>query len=133
MNVIDKLKSVNLRPTKQRILLAELILDGKNKHFTAETIQKTVSRYGQHISLATIYNCLNKFVDVGLLKQIEHKGECSVFDTNISPHHHFLDEDKGKLIDIKPMDIKFSKLPNLPKGFSLMGLEVLIKIKSKNN
>ena len=66
MNVVEKLRNVNLRPTKQRILLAKQILDGKNKHFTAETIQKEVLSNGQSISLATIYNCLNKFVSVGL-------------------------------------------------------------------
>ena len=42
MDIIKKLRDVKLRPTKQRILLANLILDGKNKHFTAETIQKEV-------------------------------------------------------------------------------------------
>ena len=68
------------------------ILDRKNKHFTAETIQKEVSIKGHNISLATIYNCLNKFVNVGLLKQIDQQGEVTIFDTNVSHHHHFLNQ-----------------------------------------
>ena len=56
MDILKKLRDVKLRPTKQRIFLATLILDGKNKHFTAETIQKEVSTKGHNISLATIYN-----------------------------------------------------------------------------
>ena len=129
MDTVKKLRNVKLRPTKQRILLAKHILDGKNKHFSAETIQKEVSSYGQSISLATIYNCLNKFVSVGLLKQINLQGEVTIFDTNVSQHHHFLNQNTGELIDIDSDEIGFSKLPKIPNGFENNGVEVLIKIK----
>ena len=129
MNVVEKLRNVNLRPTKQRILLARQILDGKNKHFTAETIQKEVLSNGQSISLATIYNCLNKFVSVGLLKQIDQQGEVTIFDTNVSHHYHFLNQNTGELTDINPYEITFSKFPRIPKGFQNDGVEVLIKIR----
>ena len=129
MDILKKLRDVKLRPTKQRILLANLILDGKNKHFTAETIQKKVSTKGHNISLATIYNCLNKFVNVGLLKQIDQQGEVTIFDTNVSHHHHFLNQNTGELTDIKPDEITFSKFPEIPKGFQNDGVEVLIKIR----
>ena len=130
MKIIEKLRNANLRPTKQRILLADLILDGKNKHFTAEIIQKEVSSNGHYISLATIYNCLNKFVEVGLLKQIDQQGEVTIFDTNISHHHHFLNQNTGELTDIDPNEISFSKFPKIPDGFDNDGVEVLIKIRS---
>ena len=42
MDIINKLKNVKLRPTKQRLLLGKLLLDGKNRHFTAEMVQKSV-------------------------------------------------------------------------------------------
>ena len=129
MDVLKKLRDVKLRPTKQRILLANLILDGKNKHFTAETIQKEVSTKGHNISLATIYNCLNKFVNVGLLKQIDQQGEVTIFDTNVSHHHHFLNQNTGELTDIELDEITFSKFPEIPKGFQNDGVEVLIKIR----
>tara|TARA_Y200000002_G_scaffold204257_1_gene168547 strand:- start:476 stop:907 length:432 start_codon:yes stop_codon:yes gene_type:complete len=132
MDIVEKLRNVNLRPTKQRILLANQILDGTNKHFTAETIQKEVLSKGQSISLATIYNCLNKFVSVGLLKQIDQQGEVTIFDTNVSCHHHFLNQETGELIDIEPDEIGFSKLPKIPNGFENDGIEVLIKLESKN-
>ena len=129
MNVVERLRNLNLRPTKQRIMLANQILDGNNKHFTAETIQKEVSSNGLNISLATIYNCLNKFVSVGLLKQIAQQGEVTIFDTNVSHHHHFLNQNTGELIDIDPNEISFSKFPKIPNGFENDGVEVLIKIK----
>lgn len=129
MDILKKLRDVKLRPTKQRIFLASLILDGKNKHFTAETIQKEVSTKGHNISLATIYNCLNKFVKVGLLKQIDQQGEVTIFDTNVSHHHHFLNQNTGELTDIEPDEITFSKFPKIPRGFQNDGVEVLIKIR----
>ena len=129
MDILKKLRDVKLRPTKQRIFLASLILDGKNKHFTAETIQKEVSTKGHNISLATIYNCLNKFVKVGLLKQIDQQGEVTIFDTNVSHHHHFLNQNTGELTDIEPDEITVSKFPEIPKGFQNDGVEVLIKIR----
>ena len=130
MDILKKLRDVKLRPTKQRILLANLILDGKNKHFTAETIQKEVSTKGHNISLATIYNCLNKFVNVGLLKQIDQQGEVTIFDTNVSHHHHFLNQNTGELTDIETDEITFSKFPEIPRGFQNDGVEVLIKIRN---
>ena len=129
MNAVEKLRNLNLRPTKQRIILANQIFDGKNKHFTAEIIQREVLTNGQSISLATIYNCLNKFVNVGLLKQIAQQGEVTIFDTNVSHHHHFLNQNTGELIDIDPNEIGFSKFPKIPNGFENDGVEVLIKIK----
>lgn len=129
MDILKRLRDFKLRPTKQRILLANLILDGKNKHFTAETIQKEVSTKGHNISLATIYNCLNKFVSVGLLKQIDQQGEVTIFDTNVSHHHHFLNQNTGELTDIEPDEITFSKFPKIPRGFQNYGVEVLIKIR----
>ena len=105
MDILKKLRDVKLRPTKQRILLANLILDGKNKHFTAETIQKEVSTKGHNISLATIYNCLNKFVNVGLLKQIDQQGEVTIFDTNVS-HHCLL------YTSPSPRDVSRSRMPS---------------------
>ena len=129
MNLVEKLRNVNLRPTKQRILLAKQILDGKNKHFTAETIQKEVLSNGQSISLATIYNCLNKFVSVGLLKQIDQQGEVTIFDTNVSHHHHFLNhlgyQEVSKNLfhqDQYQLILQYSDLES-------DGVEVLIKIK----
>ena len=64
--IINKLRSSNLRPTKQRILIAKKLFDRKETfHFTAETLNKEINRKGLNkISLATIYNNLNQMVEV---------------------------------------------------------------------
>ena len=68
MDILKKLRDVKLRPTKQRILLANLILDGKNNISLPKKFKKKYQQKGHNISLATIYNCLNKFVNVGLFE-----------------------------------------------------------------
>ena len=128
---IEKLRSSGLRPTKHRIKICKLLFDRKKTfHFTINDLSKILNKeIREKVSLATIYNCLNKFVSVGLLKQIDQQGEVTIFDTNVSHHHHFLNQNTGELIDIDPDEIGFSKLPDIPNGFESDGVEVLIKIK----
>ena len=60
------LYKVGLRPTKQRILLANLLMrDGKHKHFTAEDLFEKAKEKKLKVSLATVYNTLHSFSDSG--------------------------------------------------------------------
>ena len=124
-----KLRQAGLRPTKQRMIVADILFRGDNRHFTAEDLQNDIVSLGQHMSLATVYNCLNRFKDVGLIKQIETLGETSVFDTNINHHHHFMDEETGELFDFSPNYISLLKSPQIPIGYISRGLDIIIKIK----
>ena len=129
MNNKEKLRNAGLRPTKQRMIIANILLNGVNRHFTAENLQNEINSSGNSMSIATIYNCLNKFRKCGLIKQVESSKETAIFDTNINQHHHFLDEETGELIDIENEEINLFKLPEIPKGYMNSGVEVLIKLK----
>ena len=100
--IINKLRSSNLRPTKQRIIIAKKLFDRKETfHFTAETLNKVVNRKGQtKISLATIYNTVCAFKNRNYLKEISINSNKSYFDTNVSNHHHFFNESTNELIDL---------------------------------
>ena len=93
MNNKEKLRKAGLRPTKQRMIIADILLDGINRHFTAENLQNEINSSGNSMSIATIYNCLKKFRNCGLIKQVESSKDTAIFDTNINQHHHFLDEE----------------------------------------
>ena len=57
------LEEANLRPTRQRLCLAEVLVgDGQDKHVTAETLFAKVKQTGYTVSLATVYNTLKTFV-----------------------------------------------------------------------
>ena len=128
MDSKEKLRNAGLRPTRQRMIVADILFNGKNRHFTAEDLQNDIVKFGEQMSLATVYNCLNKFKKVGIINQVESLGETAVFDTNITHHHHFMNEETGELIDFSPKEINLNKLPNIPKGYVKSGLDVIIKL-----
>ena len=84
------------------------------------------------MSIATVYNCLKKFKNVGLINQVESVNDTAIFDTNMDFHHHFLDEETGELTDIKNNQIRLLKLPEIPKGYINSGVDIIIKIKKNN-
>ena len=131
--IINKLRSSNLRPTKQRIVIAKKLFDRKKTfHFTAETLNKAVNKKEDtRISLATIYNTVEAFKKAGHIRAILTNNSKSYYDTNIKSHHHFYDPDSKKLTDIDYQEVIFNKVPNPPKGKKIKDLEVVISLQKK--
>ena len=131
--IINKLRSSNLRPTKQRILIAKKLFDRKETfHFTAETLNKVVNRKGQtRISLGTIYNTVEAFKRAGHIREILTNNNKSYYDTNIKSHHHFYDAESKQLTDIDYQEVVLKKIPNPPKGKKIKDLEVVISLQKK--
>ena len=127
---VQKLRSSNLRPTKQRLKICKFLFDReKTFHFTVETLNKKINKNGAtKISLATIYNTVEAFTSAGYLKEILTSKNKSYYDTNIKSHHHFYDEGSKELTDIHSNQIKLSKVPVPPKGKKIKNLEVIIRI-----
>ena len=127
---VQKLRSSNLRPTKQRLKICEFLFDReKTFHFTVETLNKKINKNGAtKVSLATIYNTLEAFTSAGYLKEVLTSKNKSYYDTNIKSHHHFYDEESKELTDIDKSQIKLSRVPIPPKGKKIKNLEVVIRI-----
>ena len=127
---VQKLRSSNLRPTKQRLKICQFLFDrDKTFHFTVETLNKKINKHGAtKISLATIYNTIEAFTNAGYLKEILSSKNKSYYDTNTKSHHHFYDEGSKELTDIHYSQIKLSKVPIPPKGKKIKNLEVVIRI-----
>ena len=71
--IINKLRSSNLRPTRQRVLIAAYLFNReKTFHFTVEKLNKILNKKEnlEKISLATIYNTISAFKKAGHLKEI---------------------------------------------------------------
>ena len=131
--IINKLRSSNLRPTKQRILIARKLFDREETfHFTAESLNKAVNKKEDtRISLATIYNTVEAFKKAGHIREILTNNSKSYYDTNIKSHHHFYDPDTKKLTDIDYQEVILNKIPNPPKGKKIKDLEVVISLQKK--
>mgnify|MGYP001389784577 CR=1 FL=1 len=127
---VQKLRSSNLRPTKQRLKICEFLFDKeKTFHFTVEALNKKINKNrATKVSLATIYNTVEAFTSAGYLKEVLTSKNKSYYDTNIKSHHHFYDEESKELIDIDNSQIKLSKVPIPPKGKKIKNLEVVIRI-----
>ena len=69
-NVELKIRAVGLKPTRQRVGLARLLFSGCARHVTADELFAEASESGVPVSLATVYNTLRQFVDVGLLREV---------------------------------------------------------------
>ena len=129
--IVNKLRSSKLRSTKQRIRIAEFLFNrAKTFHFTVENLNKIINKKGslEKISLATIYNTIEAFKKAGHLKEILTNNNTSYFDTNVSAHHHFYDDETNELTDIKFNEIEVAKLPHAPKGKRIKEVEVIISL-----
>ena len=123
------LKKLKLRPTLQRVAITEILLRKKEVHVTAYSLEKMMVKNKIYISRATIYNNLNELSNRGFLKKVIVKNDKMWFDTNLSKHHHFYDEEEDKLVDIQEKEINFSKFPKAPNGKKIKSVDIIINIK----
>jgi Fur family iron response transcriptional regulator len=127
--VLEQLKTVGLRPTRQRLALAKLLLESGPRHITAEELFHEARSAGIPVSLATVYNTLHQFTSVGLLREVVVDLGQSYFDTNTTHHHHFFDESTGELTDIPDEDVEISRLPMPPAGALIDRVEVIVRVR----
>lgn len=130
-NLTSRLRAAGLRATRQRLELAQLLFDNGHRHITAEILHGEAAQMGRKMSLATIYNCLHQFTQAGLLRQVVVDSTRRYFDTNIEPHHHFFIGEESRLIDIPDEQVDVSRLPDVPEGLTLDGVDVVIRLSKK--
>ena len=132
IDILKKLRSSGLRPTKQRVEIAKFLFEReKTFHFTVESLNKLLTKKSpSKIALATIYNTVHAFKTAGHLSEVEVRGNKTYFDTNVSNHHHFYDSETSELIDIDANDIIIQKIPKAPNGKKIKNVEVFINLKN---
>ncbi len=127
-SIIERLRHVGLRPTRQRKELGRLLFDGPDRHVTAESLHDEAARAGIQVSLATVYNTLNQFTEAGLMREIVVDGDRAYFDTNTSDHHHFFHTDTGALEDIDGHAVSIGNLPAAPSGTTVERVDVIVRV-----
>lgn len=119
------LRQHGIQPTPQRLAVAEVVLDRKG-HPSAEEVWAQVRRKCPTISRATVYNTLNLFVKRGLLKLQILKEGTAVFDAQVHPHHHFIDDATGTVYDV-PWDSLEVKGADYLRDFEIRELQVVLR------
>ena len=129
---IEKLRNSGLRPTKQRIIICEVLFNTQNTfHFSINELVRLIKKNtNEKISLATVYNTVHAFKENGYLKEIAINSIRSFYDTNTSNHHHFYNEENKELIDINTSEIEPIKIHRAIPGKRIKSIEVLVKIEN---
>jgi Fur family iron response transcriptional regulator len=121
-----------LRPTRQRLALAELLVgDGRDRHVTAEELYETAKAAGEKVSLATVYNTLRSFTEAGLMAEISVDGTRSYYDTNVSNHAHYFWEEDGHLSDAPADAISIERVAEPPEGAEIAKLDIVIRLRRR--
>nr|AWL98748.1 transcriptional repressor [Bradyrhizobium amphicarpaeae] len=127
---VQRLRGAGVRPTRQRIILCELLFARGDRHVTAEMLYGEAVEANLQLSMATVYNTLNQFTQAGLLRRIGPDGSRSFFDTNTSVHPHFYFDGEDILIDV-PETLLLDQMPEALPGHVISRLDIIIHIRRK--
>lgn len=131
-DVREILRAANLRPTRQRVMLGWLLFGRGHRHVSAEMLYDEACEARISVSLATVYNTLHQFREAGLLRQLAVDGTKSYFDTNMTEHHHFFNEDDQTLVDMPEGLISIASTPEAPEGCEVVCVEVIVRLRRKS-
>jgi Fur family iron response transcriptional regulator len=125
------LREAGLRPTRQRAALAQLMFAKGDRHLTAEMLHSEAAQSGQQVSLATVYNTLNLFAKMGMLREIGVDGSMTYFDTRTGDHHHFFIEGAGEIRDIPMTQIRIGRMASIPEGYEISRVDLVIRLRAR--
>jgi Fe2+ or Zn2+ uptake regulation protein len=132
MNVRDipsLLRDRGIPPTSQRLAVAEYVLTTEDHPSADEVLARAKQRLPM-LSRATVYNTLHLLVDKGLLRELTLAEGRSVYDCNVTPHHHFIDDQSGIIHDVPFDAVRVSRVDQLP-GFDVREYTVVMRGRRK--
>lgn len=130
-SIDQRVRDAGLRPTRQRVALADLLFAKGDRHLSAEELHEEALSAGVPVSLATVYNALHQFTEAGLLRILAVEGAKTYFDTNTSDHHHFFIEGENKVFDIMSGPVKVTDLPEPPEGMEIVNVDIVVRLRPK--
>ncbi|MEO8217719.1 MAG: Fur family transcriptional regulator [Acidobacteriota bacterium] len=114
-----------IQPSAQRVAVAEYVLH-TTEHPSADKVWAGVQKTFPMISRATVYNTLHLFVERGLLRELHLAPDSVLFDPKIERHHHFIDDETGRIHDIPWNQIEVSTAKP-PAGFEVDDYQVVMR------
>jgi len=123
------LRGAGLRPTRQRVALAEILFSDGNRHISAEGLHEEAMTHRVPVSLATVYNTLHQFTEAGLLREVAVDGSKTYFDTNTDDHHHFFIEGENRIVDIPISGLRVEDLPEPIPGMEIARVDIIVRLR----
>jgi Fur family iron response transcriptional regulator len=127
--VIALLRKHGIAPTHQRLEIAQ-VLFGRCHHLSADQVLAKVNESQAETSKATVYNTLNLFRDLGLIREVIVDPKRVFYDPNTEPHHHLYNVDTGEITDIDAGALSVSGLPELPTGMVTEGVDIIVRVRA---
>lgn len=127
--IASKLASHGIGATPQRVAVASILL-ARPQHLTAEQVHARVNAEARRVSVATIYNTLKLFSERGLLREVVVEPGRVFYDSTTAEHHHFYDVSTGEISDIAAGAVEFARLPGMPQDSELVGVDVVIRVRT---
>lgn len=124
-DLITRLKDAGIQPSAQRLAVAGYVLQ-TDAHPSADEVLHEVQGNFPMLSRATVYNTLNLFVEKGLLRQLVLAEGKTVFDPCLEPHHHFIDDESGRIEDVPWDAVKVGDVKGL-KGYEVHEYMVVMR------
>ena len=118
--------------TSQRVALAEIMF-ARPQHLCADALLGLAREAGVRVSKATVYNTLNLFAECGVVREVNVDGSRIYYDSTTHPHHHLFNMDTGELTDLPEESVRLAELPPLPDDTEAVGVEVVVKIRSRRD
>jgi Fur family iron response transcriptional regulator len=128
--IAERLRAVGIPVTLQRLAIGQVLL-AEPVHLTADQVLARVRCIMPEISRATVYNTLKLFSEKGLLRELVVEPDRIVFDSNTAPHYHLYDVETGAVTDVPASDIEVIGAANLPAGFELETVDVILRVRKR--
>ncbi len=121
----DRLREAGCRATSPRIAILSLLMQDKS-HPAVDDIYHRVREDLPAISLSTVYETIDKFVELGLCQRVEGPGQPARVDGNPDVHAHARCVHCGKIIDLDESRFPPPTIPrDLVEGFKLNSAQLM--------
>ena len=92
------------KASRQRERILQL-LRSTGAHPTADWVYEELKREFPSLSMGTVYRNLKVLLEQGLIQRIDFGSTFDRFDAKVGPHHHFICEGCGAIVDLEmPVD-----------------------------
>ena len=122
----ERIRGAGLKLTPQRLAVLDY-LQRTPGHPTAEQIGAELNRRLPRAARATVYNALRALRDAGLVSEVRLDGATARYDTNLSPHHHFICRRCGRIEDVSAESAGPPPAFEVGDGYAVEDYEIVLR------
>ncbi len=98
-HLTKRIEERGLRATEARCRILELLHE-THQHYTPEEMLEALRERGRPLSIATLYQNLQKLSETGLIARFVGPDGHTRYDVNTQPHHHLICKICGRMVDV---------------------------------